>query len=70
MAYTEIRDKVGTNRAPLPAFLAITAPFVGLINPNDYLRIHGWDIIEQDGQFSAHLARLPILLDDVPPMNA
>ena len=37
MAYTEIRDKVGTNRAPLPAFLAITAPLVGLINPNDYV---------------------------------
>lgn len=49
-AYSEIRDKMGKKRAPLPRFLAINAPFIGVVDPDDYLRIHGWDLIDRDGQ--------------------
>lgn len=49
-AYSELRDKVGKKRAPLPAFLAINAPFIGIIDPDDYLRIHGWELIDREGQ--------------------
>lgn len=49
-AYSEIRDKVGKNTAPLPRFLAINAPFVGLVDPHDYLPIHGWELVDRDGQ--------------------
>lgn len=49
-AYSELRDKVGKKRAPLSPFLAINAPFVGVVDPDHYLRIHGWEIIDRDGQ--------------------
>lgn len=49
-AYSELRDKVGKKRAPLSAFLAINAPFVGVIDPDNYLRIHGWEIIDRNSQ--------------------
>lgn len=58
-AYSEIRDKVGKKRAPLPPFLAINAPFVGVIDPDDYLRIHGWEIIDRDGQTILRRAARP-----------
>ena len=58
-AYSELREKVGKMRAPLPAFLAINAPFVGLIHPDDYLRIHGWDLIYRDGQTILRRAARP-----------
>lgn len=58
-AYSELRDKVGKKRAPLPPFLAINAPFVGIIDPDDYLRIHGWELIDRDGQTILRRAARP-----------
>lgn len=49
-AYSKLRDKVGKKKAPLPPFLAINAPFIGVVDPDDYLRIHGWELIDRDGQ--------------------
>lgn len=58
-AYSELRDKVGKKRAPLPPFLAINAPFVGVIDPDDYLRVHGWELIERAGQSILRRAARP-----------
>lgn len=58
-AYSELRDKVGKKRAPLPPFLAINAPFVGVIHPDDYLRVHGWELIGRDGQTILRRAARP-----------
>lgn len=58
-AYSEIRDKIGKKRAPLPPFLAINAPFVGVIDPDDYLRILGWELIDRDGQTILRRAARP-----------
>lgn len=58
-AYSELRDKVGKKRAPLPRFLAINAPFIGVVDPDDYLRIRGWDIVERDGQTILRRAARP-----------
>lgn len=58
-AYSELRDKVGKKRAPLPPFLAINAPFIGIIDPDDYLRVHGWDLIERAGQTILRRAAYP-----------
>lgn len=49
-AYSDLRDKVGKKKAPLPPFLAINAPFIGVVDPDDYLRIHGWELIDRNGQ--------------------
>ena len=32
-AYSKLRDKVGKKKAPLPPFLAINAPFIGVVRP-------------------------------------
>ncbi|MCJ1424800.1 hypothetical protein MMC29_002688 [Sticta canariensis] len=43
-AYSVIRDIKGKKRAPLDAFLAINAPFMGITEPGTYLVSHGWEI--------------------------
>lgn len=58
-AYSELRDKVGKKRAPLPPFLAINAPFVGIVDPDDYLRVHGWELIERAEQTILRRAARP-----------
>lgn len=39
-----IRDNKGKKKAPLDAFLAINAPFMGITEPGTYLVSHGWEI--------------------------
>ncbi|KAI9670776.1 MAG: hypothetical protein M1817_003887 [Caeruleum heppii] len=43
-AYSVIRDIRGKHIAPLDIFLAISAPFVGIIPPPTYLDLLGWEI--------------------------
>ena len=50
-AYSVIRDVRGKKQAPLDTFLALMAPFVGIIPPPVYLAILGWEIVvADDGQ--------------------
>ncbi|KAL9600618.1 MAG: hypothetical protein Q9219_003051 [cf. Caloplaca sp. 3 TL-2023] len=43
-AYSVIRDQVGKEHAPLDVFLMLVAEFLGLIKPQHYLTIMGWEI--------------------------
>lgn len=43
-AYSQIRDAEGKQNAPLDQFLALSAPFIGIVNPRSYLRAHGWEV--------------------------
>lgn len=50
-AYSLVRDLKGKDDAPLDAFLKINAPFIGIVNPEEYMSVLGWDIeIDQIGQ--------------------
>ncbi|MCJ1464669.1 hypothetical protein MMC07_003282 [Pseudocyphellaria aurata] len=43
-AYSIIRDKIGKENASLPVFLAISALYMGVTEPEVYLVSHGWEI--------------------------
>lgn len=43
-AYSIIRDHVGKEHAPLDAFLMLIADFVGIVEPQQYLAVMGWEI--------------------------
>ncbi|KAL9023874.1 MAG: hypothetical protein Q9196_006912 [Gyalolechia fulgens] len=43
-AYSVIRDHVGKEHAPLDLFLMIVAELLGLIEPQRYLAVMGWEI--------------------------
>ncbi|KAL8722245.1 MAG: hypothetical protein Q9225_001232 [Loekoesia sp. 1 TL-2023] len=43
-AYSVIRDQVGKEHAPLDAFLMLVAELLGLIEPQHYLAVMGWEI--------------------------
>lgn len=43
-AYSIIRDSVGKENAPLELFLAVNAPFIGIIGPQDYLIVLGYEL--------------------------
>ena len=47
-AYSVIRDVRGKKHAPLDAFLAVSAPFVGIIPGSKYLSVLGWEIAVND----------------------
>ena len=50
-AYSAIRDVQGKANAPLDQFLAMNAPLLGIIEPQQYLKALGWVfILEADGQ--------------------
>lgn len=50
-AYSLVRDLKGKDDAPLDAFLKINTPFVGIVKPEDYMSVLGWDVeIDQVGQ--------------------
>ena len=59
-AYSIIRDARGKKAAPLDHFLVISAPYVGIIPPSNYLALLGWVISSQaDGQ--------RVLIQNFPP---
>lgn len=43
-AYSRVRDIKGKNNAPLDRFIQINAPIVGIIKPEDYMSVIGWEI--------------------------
>ena len=43
-AYSIIRDQVGKEHAPLDVFLALVAELLGLVDPQHYLAVMGWEI--------------------------
>ncbi len=48
-AYSVLREEEGKENAPLKLFLALNAPFLGIVDPENYLRIHGWNITAENG---------------------
>lgn len=44
-AYSLIRDSIGKEKAPLDSYLAIIGPFIGIVPPEQYLEILGWEIV-------------------------
>ncbi|KAL9043048.1 MAG: hypothetical protein Q9214_003611 [Letrouitia sp. 1 TL-2023] len=48
-AYTTIRDAHGQGNVSLEDFLAVVAPFLGMIAPADYLDAWGWGISVMEG---------------------
>ena len=54
-AYSLIRDTLGKEQAPLDRFLAVNSSFIGIVTPENYLAILGWDItVREDGQLQLH----------------
>ncbi|KAL8868068.1 MAG: hypothetical protein Q9174_005241 [Haloplaca sp. 1 TL-2023] len=52
-AYSVIRDEAGKERAPLDEFLMLVADFVGIIKPEHYLPMLGWEIaVDEAGSVS------------------
>ena len=52
-AYSIIRDSKGKENAPLDVYLAINGPFIGIIAPENYLVMLGWEIsLNGEGQVS------------------
>ena len=50
-SYSLIRDSQGKANAPLEKFLAINGPFIGVIEPAQYLEALSWEIaVDKDGQ--------------------
>ncbi|KAL8708265.1 MAG: hypothetical protein Q9220_006842 [cf. Caloplaca sp. 1 TL-2023] len=47
-AYSMIRDQVGKEHAPLDTFLTLVMEFVGIIEPQEYLGLMGWEISVDD----------------------
>ena len=43
-AYSVIRDVRGKKSAPLDLFLALNAPFLGIIPPSEYFQLLGWEM--------------------------
>ncbi|KAL8721433.1 MAG: hypothetical protein Q9181_007703, partial [Wetmoreana brouardii] len=43
-AYSVIRNEVGKEHAPLDTFLLLVAEFVGIIEPQNYLALMGWEV--------------------------
>lgn len=43
-AYSVIRDQVGKEHAPLDVFLMLVAEPLGIVQPQDYLAVMGWEI--------------------------
>ncbi|KAL9021858.1 MAG: hypothetical protein Q9185_000985 [Variospora sp. 1 TL-2023] len=43
-AYSIIRDQVGKQQAPLDVFLMLVANFLGIVEPQQYLAVMGWEI--------------------------
>lgn len=50
-AYSILRDD-NRNEVSLDTFLELTVPFIGLIQPEDYLKIMGCRLVRIDGQYS------------------
>lgn len=50
-AYSIVRDLKGKEDAPLDSFLRINAPYVGIVKPEEYMSVLGWNIeIDHFGQ--------------------
>ena len=50
-SYSLIRDSQGKANAPLEKFLTINGPFIGVIEPAQYLEALSWEIaVDKDGQ--------------------
>jgi hypothetical protein len=41
-AYSIVRGRVGKENAPLPGFLALACPKIGILDPQDYFTRMGW----------------------------
>lgn len=49
-SYSTIRDSVGKEHAPLDDFLNLVCPHIGIINPDNYLAMLGWEVVHDDGR--------------------
>ncbi|KAI9715898.1 MAG: hypothetical protein M1812_005718 [Candelaria pacifica] len=56
-AYSIVRDAKGKSNTPLDTFLAINGPFIGVICPDDYLALMGWELVLNE-QGDLNLTRL------------
>nr|ATA58211.1 MAT1-1-1 [Neofusicoccum australe] len=54
-AYSNIRDEVGTENAPMDKFLNIACPHIGIVARDTYLHTFGWELISDDS--GSRLAR-------------
>nr|ATA58188.1 MAT1-1-1 [Neofusicoccum kwambonambiense] len=55
-AYSNIRDEVGTENAPMDKFLSIACPHIGIVARDTYLHTFGWELIS-DGSGSRLVRR-------------
>nr|AHA91692.1 MAT1-1-1 [Diplodia sapinea] len=44
-AYSTIRDEVGSDNAPMDAFLNLACPHIGIISRDNYLNTLGWELV-------------------------
>ncbi|KAI9851062.1 MAG: hypothetical protein M1838_004588 [Thelocarpon superellum] len=59
-AYSVIRDSQGKHQAPLDFFLAINAPFIGIVQPAEYIAMLGWRFdIDEHGDRKLRRAFIP-----------
>ncbi|KAI9725094.1 MAG: hypothetical protein M1835_003884, partial [Candelina submexicana] len=61
-AYSMIRDTKGKANTPLDDFLTINAPFIGIIDPKDYLAMMGWEITLNN---QGHLNLIRLFVPDI-----
>nr|APB08864.1 mating type protein [Neofusicoccum vitifusiforme]APB08865.1 mating type protein [Neofusicoccum vitifusiforme] len=54
-AYSNIRDEVGTENAPMDKFLNIACPHIGIVARDTYLHTFGWELISDES--GSRLAR-------------
>nr|APB08859.1 mating type protein [Neofusicoccum arbuti]APB08860.1 mating type protein [Neofusicoccum arbuti] len=55
-AYSNIRDEVGTENAPMDKFLSIACPHIGIVARDIYLHTFGWELVS-DGSGSRLVRR-------------
>lgn len=48
-AYSIIREHKSKAAAPLDVFLALTCPYIGIINRSEYLTVMGWEVVDDGG---------------------
>lgn len=66
-AYSSIRDK-HENGVTLDTFLALTIPFIGLIEPSKYLQTMGWKVVKgQDFQY--HVVKGETVTSGLPSVS-
>ncbi|KAL8953978.1 MAG: hypothetical protein Q9222_000188 [Ikaeria aurantiellina] len=62
-AYSMIRDQVGKEHAPLDTFLTLVMEFVGIIEPQEYLGLMGWELSVDDSGTVSLMKREGVAFD-------